>query len=117
VTPPQVPVNYKPIAAAIFAVVLLVAGVWSSKRRPWKGGKERKAVIEAFILISLPFVLTEAATGIASLFTGQLSIPPLVGVGAAIDLAILLAGIVVAIFRIVRTNPSKAEETRTVQKR
>jgi hypothetical protein len=35
-TPPEVAVNYKPIVALVFAIILLAAGVWSSKRRPWK---------------------------------------------------------------------------------
>jgi hypothetical protein len=94
----EVAVNYKPIVAAIFAIILLVAGVWSSRRRPWKGGKDKMAVAKAFMLTSMPFVLAEAATGVLSLLTGQLSIPPLVGAGTAVDLAILLAELAVAMF-------------------
>jgi len=115
--PPEVVVNYKPLVALVFAIMLAVVGLWSSRRRPWKGGKDRMAVAKAFVVTSLPFVLAEAGTGIVSLLTGQLSIPPLVRVGTAVDLAILLAGIVVAILRIVRTKPSEAEETNTPQKR
>jgi hypothetical protein len=109
----EVAVNYKPIIALIFAIVLLVAGVWSSKRRPWKGGKDRMAVAKAFTITSLPFVLIETATGMVSFLTGLLSIPPLVGVGTAVDVAILLAGIIVAVLRIVRIKPSGAGETNT----
>jgi hypothetical protein len=115
--PVEVAVNYKSIVALIFAIILLVAGVWSSKRRPWKGGKDRMAVVKAFAITSMPFVLAEAATGMLSLLTGQLSMPPLVGAGTAVDLAILLAGIVVAILRIVRTRSSGAGETSAPQKR
>ena len=115
-TPPQVPVNYKSLVAAIFAVILTVAGAWSS-RRPWKGGTGRKAVVKAFIVVSIPFVLAEAATGVLSFFTGQLSIPPLVGAGTAVDLAILLVGLVVAILRIVKIKPLRVGETNTPQKR
>ena len=106
----EVEVIYKPIVALMFAIVLLVAGVWSSKRRPWKGGKDRMAVVKAFLLTSMPFVLAEAATGMASFLTGQLSMPPLVGAGTAVDMAILLAGILVAIPRIVRIEPSGTGE-------
>jgi hypothetical protein len=66
------------------------------------------AVAKAIIIFSAPFVLTEAGTGIVSLLTGQLSMPPLAGVGTAVDLAILLMGVVVALFRArtkTRTGP------------
>jgi hypothetical protein len=43
--------------------------------------------------------------------------PPLVGVGTAVDLAIALAGMVTAILRTVRTRPSGAGETGAPQKR
>ena len=111
ITPPvEVAVNYKPIVALVFAIILLVAGVWSSKKRPWKGGKDRMAVVKAFAFTSLPFVLAEAGTGVVSLLTGQLSIPPLAGVGAAIDLTILLAGLGAAILMALKEGPAKAEE-------
>ena len=113
----EVAVNYKPLIALVFAVILAVVGFWSSKRKPWKGGKDRVGVAKAFMLTSIPFVLAEAATGVVSFLTGQLSIPPLIGAGTAVDLAILLAGIVVAILRIVRTKPSEAKETSPPQKR
>jgi len=109
-TPPKVAVNYKPIIALIIAIILLVAGVWSSKRRPWKGGKDKMAVAKAFLIASLPFVVAEAGTGIVSLFTGQLSIPPLMGVGTAVDLSILMAGISVAILRALRPETPGPEE-------
>jgi hypothetical protein len=72
----------------------------ASKRRPWKGGKDKTAVTKAFIIFSLPFVLAEAGTGVVSPMTDQLSIPPLAEVGTAVDLAIFLAG---------RRNPEGAE--------
>jgi len=108
-TPPEVAADYKPLVAAIFAIILLMAGVWSSKRRPWKGGKNRIAVAKAFMLTSMPFVIVEVATGIASLLTGELRIPPPFGVGMAIDLAILLAGLGVALARALKAIPSKGE--------
>lgn len=117
VPPIEVTVNYKPVVALIFAIILLIAGVWSSRRRPWMGGKDRMAVTKAFAITSIPFVLAEAATGVASFFTGQLPMPPLVGAGTAVDLAISFAGIAVAILRIVRTKPSGAEATNKTQER
>ena len=49
-------------------------------------------VVNAFTVFSLPFVLAEAATGVVSFLTGALSIPPVVGIGMAVDLAMFLAG-------------------------
>jgi subtilase family serine protease len=101
-TPPEVAVNYKPLVAVIFAIILMVAGLWSSKRRPWKDGKDKMAVMKAFAITSLPFVLGEAATGVISLLTGQLSIPPAIGPGTALDLVILVAGLAVQGFTVFR---------------
>jgi hypothetical protein len=75
------------------------------------------AVVKAFLLTSMPFVLAEAATGMASFLTGQLSMPPSIGAGTAVDLAILTAGMIVAILRIARTKPSGAGETSMPQRR
>ena len=36
----------------------------------------------------------EASTGLISLFTGHLSVPPILGIGMAVDLAILIAGLI-----------------------
>jgi hypothetical protein len=108
VVSPEVPpgvnaeVNYKPVVAVIFAIILLLVGVWSSKRRPWKGEKNRLAVTKAFAVTSMPFVIAEAATGVVSLLTGQLSIPPLVGVGTVVDVAIFGVGIAVAVIRLLK---------------
>jgi len=94
---------------AVFAIILAVVSPWSSKRRPWKGGKDRMAVAKTFMLTSMPFVLAEAATGVVSFLTGQLSMPPLVGAGTAVDLAILLAGLAVAMLRALRKTGTEPE--------
>ncbi len=91
--------NWKPLVAAVFAFVLAAVGVWASRRRPWKGATGRKAALFAFLVTSLPFVTVEAATGVASLLTRWLSIPPILGVGTAVDLGILISGIAVLLFR------------------
>ncbi len=108
-TPPEVAVNYKPIVALIFATVLLVAGVWSSRRKPWKGGKDRMAVAKAFILTPMPFVAAEAVTGVISFLTGELRIPPVVGVGMAVDCAILILGLVVLVTRAMKKKTGTEE--------
>jgi hypothetical protein len=97
--PVEIAVNYKPVVALVFAIILLVAGVWSSKRGPWKGGKDRMAVVKALAITSLPFVLLEAATGVASQVTGYLSVPPVVGIGSGADLVILMAGLAAIVLR------------------
>ena len=91
-----------PDVAVMFAVTLLVAGIWSSKRKLWKGGKDRMAVLKALMIASMPFVLAEAATGVVPFFTGQLSIPPPFGAGTVLDAAILVAGLSVALVREMR---------------
>ncbi len=100
----EVAVNYKPMVALVFAVILLVAGVWSSKRRPWKGGKDTMAVAKAFMFTSLPFSIAEAGTGIVSLLTGQLSMPPIIGLGTGVDLTILLGGLLFLTLRSLRKD-------------
>jgi hypothetical protein len=59
-------VNYKPIVAITFTIIPVVAGVWYSKKMPWKGGKNGMTVAKAFVFTSTPFVLAEALTRIAS---------------------------------------------------
>ena len=106
--PPAVEANYKPLIALVFAIVLAAAGLWSSKRRPWKGEKDRMAVVKAFAIVSLPFVLAEAVTGVVSFATGRLSVPPWFGSGTIVDLMILMAGLGVPLVRILKTKPSEA---------
>ena len=97
--PPLAPMNWKPIMAAVFAAVLAAAGVWASRRRPWRGGAGGMATFKAFAFTSLPFVIAEATTGIVSLLTGLLSIPPVLGPGTLVDSGILVAGLAVALNR------------------
>jgi len=108
-TPPEVAVNYKPIVALVFAIILLVAGIWSSRKRPWNGGKERMAVVKAFILTPMPFVVAEAVTGVISFLTGELGIPPVVGVGMAVDCTILILGLVVLVARAMKKKTGTEE--------
>ena len=103
--------NYKPIVAAMFAVILLMAGLWSSNRRPWKGLEGKETVLKAFAVFSLPFVLAEAGTGVVSFLTGQLSIPPVIGVGTAVDLVILITGISVSALRASKRMAPAGEQT------
>ncbi len=93
------PPDWKPLVALVFSLVLALAGAWASRRAPWKGEKGRRALLEAFALTALPFVVLEAVTGIVSFFTGLLSIPPVLGVGTAVDAGILVAGLAVAGYR------------------
>ena len=109
-TPPEVAVNYKPIVALMFTIILLVAGVWSSRRRPWKGGKDRMAVVKAFAITSLLFILAEAGTGILSLLTGLISIPPAVGIGTALDAGILIAGLAVTILSTIKGGATESTD-------
>ncbi len=118
VKPPiEVAVNYKPMVALVFAITLLVAGAWSSKRRPWKGGTGEMATMKAFAITSLPFVIAEAVTSIASFLTGQLSMPPAVGIGTAVDMGILVTGVAVALYRALKAAPLDAKNMKDARDR
>ena len=97
--------NWKPLVALVFVVILSLAGERSSRRAPWKGIEGRKGALTAFALTALPFVLLEGATGVVSLVTGFLSIPPVFGIGTAVDSAILVAGLAVAVYRRAGARP------------
>jgi hypothetical protein len=63
--------------------------------------------LRAFVLAALPIIVVEAATGVLSLLTGLLTIPPLVGAGTAVDSAILVAGIALSAYRVRKSKPPK----------
>ena len=98
-----VQVNLKPFLAAAFAASLAIVGLWSARRRPWKS---RAGAAKAFALVSLPFVGAELATGVASGLLGVLTIPPVFGLGLAVDLATLIAGVVTSTAWALRKGPS-----------
>ncbi len=110
--PTEIAVNYKPLVALVFAVILAVAGIWSSKRRPWKAGRDSMVVAKRFLAMSMPFVLAETATGAVSLLMGELRIPPFIGIGALIDVTILVIGLLVTIYTGLK---SREEDKRTSQ--
>jgi len=95
---PTLVTNWKPLVAAAFAAVLTILGIWSSRRAPTFGG--RTNVGRTFLLAALPFVVAEAATGVVSAMTGQLAIPPILGIGTITDAGILVAGAVVSFVRV-----------------
>lgn len=66
-----------------------------------------RRTLRAFAITALPFVLAEVATGVVSLFTSLLAIPPLVGPGTVEDLGILIAGVAVAVHRVRKWTPPR----------
>jgi len=104
--------NWKPIIALIFALILLLIGILVSYKRPIKFtgilGRDR---LYTFLGGVLPFVIAEIITGIISLITGLLSVPPILGVGLVVDLIILIIGIISCIVISVKgTIPKSYEE-------
>jgi hypothetical protein len=85
--------NYKPLVAVVFAIILAILGLFGSWRRPWEGKEGRIPMLKTFAFVSIPFILAEAVTGIISHFTGELSIPPPLGLGTVVDVVLLLAGL------------------------
>jgi PKD repeat protein len=105
---PSPKVNYKPILALIFSIILLSFGLVVSYRRPLRLAKRdipietttqfkyilRKDKLYTFLLFTLPIALIEAFIGIISWFTGILGIPPWIGLGLFINLGILASGLI-----------------------
>ena len=104
-TPPPIPgeTNWKPLVAAAFAAILALAGAWSARRAPWPAESHRR--LRAFAFTAMPFVLGEVTTGVVSLFTGLLAIPPLLGAGTAVDFGLLVAGAAFSIYRVHKWTP------------
>ena len=90
--PPPVATNWKPLVAAVFAAIIAVSGIASARRAPWHTGSRPR--LRAFLVTGLPLVSLEAGTGVVSHLTGLLAIPPFLGVGTGVDVAILSIGIV-----------------------
>jgi hypothetical protein len=87
--------NHKPLIALVFAIILLLVGLYVSYKRPLKFKEEiAKNRFLTWLIFVLPFVVAEAITGAVSLLTGMLSVPPLLGVGVIVDLVILVVGLV-----------------------
>jgi len=78
--------NYKIVIAIAFALIFVVVAL--IRRRSLPTGRTR-----AFLAATAGFVLAESLTGVISLFTGLLSVPPLFGIGLAVDLVILVGGV------------------------
>jgi hypothetical protein len=98
--------NWKPLVAAVFASVLALVGAWSARHAPWPRGSRPR--LRAFAFIALPFVAVEMATGVLSLLTGLLAIPPLLGAGTAVDVAILVVGAALALYGVRPRTPREA---------
>jgi len=104
--------NVKPIIALIFAIVLLLLGIFVSLRRPigFKGIL-RRDMVSTFLIGSLPFVIAEVIIGLVSLFTGLLPVPPWLGIGMIVDLVILIVGIMVCVLILTKgKNPDSYSE-------
>jgi PKD repeat protein len=92
VDPPTKEPNWKPLVALLFSITLGLLGMWSSRKHPWKGIATREAALKTWCCTALPFAVAESVTGILSLLTGQLGIPPVMGLGTVVDVMILGIG-------------------------
>jgi hypothetical protein len=108
-SPSQVEVNYKPLVALAFSIALMLFGLWSAKKRPWKGGKNGTGAVKAFMIVSMPFVLAEVATGVLSLSLESLRIPPIFGLGMGVDCTVLAVGLVAMIARLAWKRENEEE--------
>jgi parallel beta-helix repeat protein len=88
-------INYKPLIALIFTIILLIVGSYVSYKRPLEFRDYiKKDRLLTWLFVVLPFAIAEIFTGIISLMTGLLSVPPLIGLGMFVDLGILFAGLI-----------------------
>jgi hypothetical protein len=93
-------VNYKPVLAVIFTILLLIIGFVALRT------SEDKSKVKKFWF--LPFALEEAITALVSGLTGALSIPPVLGPGLLVDSVILLVGLSMPLLLLLqRFFPSK----------
>jgi hypothetical protein len=105
--PPAEEYNWKPVVALAFAMILLFLGLLAAFMRPigFKGILQRDRLL-TFLGGVLPFVIAEAATGVVSLATGALSIPPLMGEGLVVDVVILVIGILIILAILMKGKPA-----------
>ena len=99
--------NWKPLLAGVFAAILEIVSLVAS-RIPGAS----KAVRKSIALTSLPFVVAEVSSGVASYFTGYLSVPPVIGPGSLVDSAILGAGLIVILLRTQPKGEAKDQAAR-----
>jgi hypothetical protein len=105
--PPSEEYNWKPVIALAFTLILLFLGLMASFGRPigFKGDLKKDRLM-TFLGGVLPFVIAESATGVISLATGLLSIPPISGAGLIVDVAILVIGILLILAILMKGKPS-----------
>ncbi len=95
--------NYKPVLSVILAIILLVLGLLLCRRKSAPVEESENEVpprtfdTKSFILSSLPFVVIELLMGGISAMTGLLSIPPTLGEGLIVDIAIFVVGLIATI--------------------
>jgi hypothetical protein len=102
--------NLKPLIAIVFAIVLATIGAMLALKRPFisEEGNEKKGF--TFLAVAFPFVLAETLTGILSMFVPAIEVPPWFGLGMILDLAILIAGLVVELVVFSKNKSPGAEE-------
>jgi len=107
----RVIINYKPLIAFVFCIVLAAAAAFSAKSRPlsWFENRKRKTLISWAILGGF-FVTIEAATGVLSLFIEALRVPPSFSWGTGIDCAVLAFGLLFYLLRLTRGGDREKQE-------
>ena len=104
-------ISLKLLIAIVFAIILAIVGLLVALKRPFVSEEREQRRGFTFLAIALPFVLVEIFTGILSLFVPAIEVPPWFGLGMILDLAILIAGVVVELVVFVKNkSPGKEEE-------
>jgi hypothetical protein len=101
--------NWKPIIALIFSIILLIVGILIVQICPMRfTGELSKDKWYSLLAGVLPFVVAEAITGVISFFTGLLAVPPLLGIGMIVDLAIFGIGLAICVVIYLKGIPSES---------
>jgi subtilase family serine protease len=94
--------NYKPILSVVLAIFLLVLGLFLCRRESRLEEESKKPGFftlldkKSFVMFSVSFAVIEFIIGGASAVTGALSVPPAVGAGMIVDLAVFILGLIIA---------------------
>lgn len=85
--------NWKPFMALVFTIVLLVVASVLISRRTMAGVSAART--KGLLVVAVLFSVLELVTGAASMVTPALAIPPGLGMGTLIDVAVLAVGLAI----------------------
>jgi hypothetical protein len=99
VSEPTDRINWNPLVATLFAMLLGILGyVYLVRGEKKKGEGPRLSEMRPFLLIAVPFIVIELALAATSLVIHSLRIPPFAGYALLLDLIVLNSGLAALVF-------------------